>query len=256
MNQEFRYSKEFYHSVDNRASETAKVIFRELRNYLNVTTMVDAGCGSGAWARTAIDEGFTQAFGVDLSSSLDLIKKNKSFEKILANGNLILIERDFVKDSVSGLPVAELAICLEVAEHLPPEIGASLITRLTEASNFVIFSAAQPGQGGTYHINERPIEFWVEEFAKYNFEPFDPFREILRKSQNVPRFYALNMLLFVSKGSINTDKRVLDKHALNNARVVRKDQLDKRTLIEKMRYALIKKLPLKFVTALSKRFKY
>jgi SAM-dependent methyltransferase len=256
MNQEFDYSKEFYQSVDNRASETAKVIFRELRNYLSVTTMVDAGCGSGAWARTAIDEGLTQAFGVDLSSSLDLIKKNKSFEKILADGNLILIERDFVKDSVSGLPVAELAICLEVAEHLPPEIGASLITRLTEASNFVIFSAAQPGQGGTYHINERPIEFWVEEFAKYNFEPFDPFREILRKSENVPRFYALNMLLFVSKGSINTDKRVLDKHALNNARVVRNDQLDKRTLIEKMRYALIKKLPVKFVTALSKRFKY
>jgi SAM-dependent methyltransferase len=256
MNQDFCYSEEFYQSVDNRASETAKVIFRELRNYINVTSMVDAGCGSGAWVRTAIDEGLTQTFGVDLSSSLNLIRRNKSFEKMLANGSLILNERDFVEDSKSNLPVADLAICLEVAEHLPPKIAASLVARLTEASRFVIFSAAQPGQGGTYHINERPIEYWVEEFAKYNFEPFDPFREILRNTQSVPRFYALNMLLFVSKGSINNDKRVVSKSSLDNVRVDRKDQLDKRTLIEKVRYAFIKKLPVKVVTALSKRLKY
>ena len=256
MNQKFNYSKEFYQSVDNRASETAKIMFQELRSYLSVTSIVDAGCGSGAWVRTAIEEGLIQAFGVDLNSSLNLIKKDKSFEEMLTNNNLILIERDFVEDSKSGLPAADLAICLEVAEHLPPEIAESLVARLTEASSFVVFSAAQPGQGGTYHINERPVEYWVEEFAKYNFDPFDPFREILRSSQSVPRFYALNMLLFVSRGSLNTDKRVLNKTALNNVKVVRKDQLDKRTLIEKIRYAFIKTLPVKIVTELSKRFKY
>ena len=256
MTQGFHYSEKFYSSVDLRASNTAKVVFKTLKSYIHVDSIVDAGCGSGAWVRTAIEGGVTRAYGLDLLSSLTLIAGNINFEKILTNGMLILKERDFVKDSQSKLPSADLAICLEVVEHLPPNIATSLVAKLAEASKFVVFSAAQPGQGGTYHINERPIEYWVEEFAKHNFEPFDPFREILNKSKDVPRFYALNMLLFVSKEALESDNRIVDKTVFDRVKVNNLRQLEKRTPLEKFRYTLMKKLPVRVVTALSMRLKY
>lgn len=256
MTQGFQYSDKFYSSVDRRASDTATIVFKTLRNYLHVESIVDAGCGSGAWVRSAIAEGMVRAYGIDLGSSLNLISGNISFKEILANGKLILKERDFVEDSESKLPSADLAICLEVAEHLPTKIATTVVAQLTEASKFVVFSAAQPGQGGTYHINERPLEYWVKEFAKYDFVPFDPFREVLRKGNNVPRFYALNMLLFVSKESFESDNRIIDKTALALVKITDLSQLEKRTPLERFRYALLRKLPVSVVTALSMRLKY
>jgi hypothetical protein len=155
------------------------------------------------------------------------------FKEQLNSGKIELIERDFVSDPISEFPKADLAICLEVLEHLPLSVANSLIARLTEASNFVIFSAAQPGQGGTYHINEQELKYWVDQFAKFDFEPFDPFRDILSQSKFVPRFYSLNMLLMVSKEGLSRENRV-----------------------EKIRYKLIAKLPVSTVTELSKKFKY
>jgi hypothetical protein len=45
----------------------------------------------------------------------------------------------------------DLAVCLEVAEHLPPERAESFIRELCDLAPVVLFSAAIPGQGGTGH---------------------------------------------------------------------------------------------------------
>jgi 2-polyprenyl-3-methyl-5-hydroxy-6-metoxy-1,4-benzoquinol methylase len=49
----------------------------------------------------------------------------------------------------------DLVICLEVAEHLSPESGRYLVRALSQAAPLVFFSAAVPGQGGSYHVNEQ-----------------------------------------------------------------------------------------------------
>ena len=194
MKQNYSYTEDFYRSVDKRASDTAKLVFTVLNEYVKVSSIVDAGCGSGAWIRTAIDMGIQRAIGLDLASSLTLIERNTDFKNYLEKGEIVLAERDFVFDPTSQFPKADLAVCLEVLEHLPPEVAVSMVARLAEASDFILFSAAQPGQGGTYHINEREISYWVTEFAKFGFDPYDPFREILGKANYVPRFYSLNMI--------------------------------------------------------------
>jgi SAM-dependent methyltransferase len=256
MKQKYSYTEDFYKSVDKRASDTAKLVFTVLNKYVRVSSIVDAGCGSGAWIRTAIDTGIQQAIGLDLASSLTLIEKNTDFKKYLEKGEIVLVERDFVFDPTSHFPKADLAVCLEVLEHLPPEVAVKLVARLAEASDFILFSAAQPGQGGTYHINEREIVYWVTEFAKFGFDPYDPFREILGKMNYVPRFYSLNMILFVSRDALQLDEAIIDRSSLLELKISDSKLFDKRTILEKIRYKIVGNLPVSVVTALSKRLKY
>ena len=66
----------------------------------------------------------------------------------------------------------DLVVCIEVAEHLTPARGPILIEELCRASNgSVWFSAAYPGQGGTGHVNERPMVYWSQRFAEHGFLP-------------------------------------------------------------------------------------
>jgi hypothetical protein len=54
----------------------------------------------------------------------------------------------------------DLAMSIEVIEHLPPPLGERLIDLLCAAAPRVLLSAATPGQGGYGHINEQPHEHW------------------------------------------------------------------------------------------------
>ena len=256
MQQEFEYSEAFYKSVDKRAAETASLVFKVLSRYVKGNSILDLGCGSGAWLQAALEHGYTSATGVDLSSSLDLIKKKAFFQKHISDKSLFLIERDFVSDPLSTIGPADVSICLEVVEHLPSENAKGLVKLLTETSDFVVFSAAQPGQGGTHHINEQSLAYWVEEFTKYNFHPFDLFRSILADQKNIPRFYALNMLLFVNGENVKTKMLILNEESLYAKKVKDMSKLDKRSYLERIRYAIVQQLSVKFVTRISKRFKY
>jgi len=64
----------------------------------------------------------------------------------------------------------DLSLCIEVAEHLPPDRADYLVRLLATCSDTVFFSAAHPGQGGTLHLNEQPPEYWLERFRSYGFD--------------------------------------------------------------------------------------
>ena len=254
--QRFNYSPRFYSSVEERARATATEVFKVLKVYLEIESIIDIGCGSGAWLEAALESGIKKATGMDLSSSIEVVQNNPKLEPYISDKSLTLIVRDFVADSTTSFAESDLAICLEVVEHLPEQVGLDLVQLLTESANFVIFSGAQPGQGGTYHINERPLTYWVEEFKKYSFVPYDPFRSKLQEQQKLPRFYALNMLLFVNQKVIDTSKLVLNPERLASCCVVDVKQLDNRTVVEKIRYWFISKLPQVVVTYISGHVKY
>jgi len=57
----------------------------------------------------------------------------------------------------------DLMLCIEVAEHLPPEAAGVLCDTLARhCSGLLVFTAAQPGQAGHGHINCQPPEYWRE----------------------------------------------------------------------------------------------
>jgi SAM-dependent methyltransferase len=64
----------------------------------------------------------------------------------------------------------DLSLCIETAEHLPPDRADYLVDLLAGCSDTVFFSAAQPGQGGTLHLNEQPREWWLDKFRARGFD--------------------------------------------------------------------------------------
>lgn len=98
-------------------------------------------------------------------------------------------------------PKFDLAICLEVAEHLPPESSHNFIKALCEHSDHVIFSAGCPWQPGQNHINCQWPEFWQQLFNQSGFACEDNIRPRIWNIQGIEIWYRQN--LFTARRSCN-----------------------------------------------------
>jgi SAM-dependent methyltransferase len=152
--------------------------------------VAEFGCGPGHLTRelaklgvkvTAVD-GFSQP---DFSGlSIEFHRVNLNDPTSIAN---VFTEQHF-----------DLAICLEVAEHLQPEASPTLVNWLTQVAPIVVFSASVPGQGGHGHINLSPRDYWHNLFTNKNFVITDRIREKLRLHASVAPWYRYNVLDYVS----------------------------------------------------------
>ena len=99
----------------------------------------------------------------------------------------------------------DLALSLEVAEHLRPESADQFVNTLVGLAPKVVFSAAIPYQGGYRHHNEQWPDYWAEVFERYDYVALDCLRDPLWRNPSVPTYYRQNMLLFVLKEQVATD---------------------------------------------------
>lgn len=91
----------------------------------------------------------------------------------------------------------DLAMSLEVAEHLPPSAAETFVGSITLHSDIVLFSAAIPGQGGQDHLNEQWPEDWMWRFAVRGFQCFDRIRPLIWRDDRISTWYRQNMILFM-----------------------------------------------------------
>ena len=66
-------------------------------------------------------------------------------------------------------------------------------------SDFVLFSAALPYQGGTDHINEQWLEFWAILFRRHDYVACDLFRSRVWSNKSVEYWYSQNLILFCKR---------------------------------------------------------
>ena len=136
----------------------------------------------------------------------------------------------------------DLLISLEVAEHLPKESADIFVKSLTTHSDFILFSAAIPGQGGQYHVNEQWPNYWNEKFVDNGYEAFDILRSHFWNNENVFWWYKQNMVIYAKKGSLVCNEFEIEKHVKS---LVHPDLYSKKTTKPKYlknRKALIKLL--------------
>ena len=184
------YNHEFYVNRRNATLHAARTILSYVFDYLgDVKSVVDYGCGRGTWLSVAEELGAKDIHGFEGHWL------NRS-EADVASNNITLVDLE------EPTPVSrrfDLAVSLEVAEHLSPDRAASFVSDLCEASDYVLFSAAIPNQGGTHHINERWQSYWASLFAENGYGPIDCVRPKIWNSNEIPCWYRQNIILYSNK---------------------------------------------------------
>lgn len=180
------YNSEFYTDMQVSSLTSAKEIIPLLVNRYQPVSVVDVGCGTGAFAQEFILQGIHDVTGYEggwMRDTETLLKKDKYVYVDFTNG-------------IESTRTYDLCVCLEVAEHLDISSARTLISILTSLSEKVVFSAAIPRQGGNHHVNEQWPEFWAELFAeKGYFLEWDP-RLCIWNNSNIASCYRQNLLVF------------------------------------------------------------
>jgi cyclopropane fatty-acyl-phospholipid synthase-like methyltransferase len=188
------YDADYFDKREGRAARSAIVIAESIVKDLNPTTVVDVGCGTGTILDALRQKG-CQVFGLEYSeAALEYCRKK----------GLNILKFDLQKDSFSGNHF-DVAISTEVAEHLPAAVADRYVSLLTSLSKIVIFTAAQPGQGGTNHVNEQSPSYWTTKFYNLGFQLDEAlshrWQEVWKASGIVVNWYYLNLMIFREKDS-------------------------------------------------------
>lgn len=148
---------------------------------LRPTTVLDIGCGTGAaleyFAQCAIES-------VGIENSKVAILKSKVSSSIV---------RFNLKQELCLGKRFDLVWCFEVIEHIHPRFEGNFLKTLTNHSDTIVLSAAQPGQGGRGHFNEQPPEYWVQKFRAMDYRLDTTFTDKLRSTGEI---FAENLLCF------------------------------------------------------------
>jgi SAM-dependent methyltransferase len=182
------YTSDFYSAQADGSAASAAVVVPLFLALLPVKSIVDVGCGVGTWANEFLVNGVPEVLGIDggyvnpsqLRIPARLFVAQNLLEPIRLNRNF------------------DVAVCLEVAEHLPESRARGLVADLTSLARCVLFSAAVPGQGGTQHLNEQHLSYWVALFQKHRYEAIDAIRPLVLGNSSVEWWYQQNTVVFAS----------------------------------------------------------
>jgi SAM-dependent methyltransferase len=194
------YDDRFFDAQIAGSIRSAEAILGLLFDFYRPQSVIDVGCGRGTWLAVAGALGAQALAGVDGDwvDPAQLLSDRIEFRAVD-------MERDF--DVGAGY---DLALSVEVAEHLSEGRARPFVEILCRASDVVLFGAAIKHQGGTNHINEQFQSYWVRIFESQAYECFDVIRPAVWNDDDVEWWYRQNTLLFVNRhASIELDREGL-----------------------------------------------
>jgi SAM-dependent methyltransferase len=183
----YSYQDDFFDWVDRSATRSAQAFIPRVTGLLAPSSVLDVGCGRGAWLREwSRQGGVLSVRGVD-GGYVDSAKLLFPSDKF----GVVDLESDF-----SLGEHFDLVQCLEVAEHLSAAAGPKLVASLVRHGSVVLFSAASPGQGGEFHINEREPEYWRSLFGEHGYQMYDCVRPRVAGVRSIDPWYRYNTFVF------------------------------------------------------------
>ncbi len=193
------YDKAWFETQAEPSARSARALVPHVFETLGPRSVVDYGCGTGTWLAAMSEAGVEEVRGVD-GSYIDRAQLHIPPEHFSP--------MDLREPASVGS--FDLAICLEVGEHLPASAAAPLVETLVGSAPAILFGAAVPGQGGTHHINEQWQSYWSELFASHGFQPTDFLRRRFWSDQQVAYYYVQNTLLYTREGKPGDPVELLD----------------------------------------------
>lgn len=182
------YDAGFYNSIRDitiRSAQTVVpiVMMRLQQAGIPINSVIDVGGGQGWWAREFSNCGARRILCVDgpyvHQPAVPFIPQDLE-SPLLLHGTW------------------DLAVCLEVGEHLTEKRAPGLVDELTSIAPVVLWSAAIPEQGGEHHINEQPPAYWSDLFSHNGFHMSGYLRDLIWDDTSVASWYRQNLMLAVS----------------------------------------------------------
>lgn len=200
------YNKGFYIQQMKESRTSASHVLPVLFEYYKPKSVIDIGCGTGSWLAEYVANGVNDIIGIDgdyVDRPMLQIPRDKFLPHDLSKASDIRLGRRF-----------DLAMSLEVAEHIPHDLSQDFIGWITGLADVVMFSAAIPYQGGTDHVNENWIEYWALIFRKFSFYPLDIIRSRIWNNPNVCWWYRQNIIVYARESVMSTLFPAFDKKTI------------------------------------------
>ena len=194
------YGEEYYLRMSRKSAQAdAEATCEILVGEFEPRSVIDLGCGVGRFLRPFHQRGIS-VYGVDAAASA-------------INNSLIPTEYLDQHDLREPLTVEsryDLVICFEVLEHLSEDYANIIVSTISDAGDIAVVTAATPGQGGSYHMNEQPKEYWIDKFQKCGMVFLPEKTKHIRAKINVEELSWVtdNLLIFQQANSqlINQDE--------------------------------------------------
>lgn len=176
------YDTVFYDAIRAGCRRSAEVIVPLVYNEIEPASVIDVGCGEG-WFGKALEDAGCEVLGVEGDYAEPVIRVSVAD----------------LEEPGSFTGAFDLAVCLEVAEHLSPGRAHSFVADLCVAAPVVLFSAAVPGQPGNGHVNCQWPSYWVDLFEQQGFSVSDALRWRIWDEERVEPWYRQNLLVASSR---------------------------------------------------------
>lgn len=196
------YNQEFYNEEGSAALAASEIIMSYVLSKLECRSVVDFGCGTGEWLNACkkISDGkINTVLGLD----------GEYVEEFLVLNRNEFYATDLTSDIQLNLKF-DLAISLEVAEHLPQKYARQFVQNIVRHSDIVLFSAAVPYQSGMAHVNEQYPSYWEKVFTEFGYVVCDCIRKRFWNDKRIPFYYRQNILFFVKKGLESEIKKLFN----------------------------------------------
>jgi hypothetical protein len=190
----------------NERVQSALKCLRLIRPFVDFESVVVFGCGVGAWLEACRQLGARNLLGFEgewISKTETVVPRDLIRVRDLSSGVIDLQKR------------YTLAMTIEVAEHLPEQAADGFCESLVRASDYILFSAAIPKQGGVGHINEQPLPYWVEKFWRLRYIPIEPIRPYIARDRTILPWLRQNIVMFV-----NYEEAIRSREVMRFARPV------------------------------------
>lgn len=165
-------------------------------NY-KITSVLDIGCGVGSYLEGHIRAGVTRVKGIEYNYKSAISHIPDILAPHISHG-------DATKKLESLGDKYDCVWSVEVAEHIMPEGTDQFIDNLANlTNNYILLTAAPPGQSGTGHINLREKSFWIEAIKAKGFDYLEEDVEMLVDAwgkMGAEWYITKNVMLFKKKG--------------------------------------------------------
>jgi hypothetical protein len=183
------YDSHFMDYTAQSSRHSARAIAGYVQSTIPVRSVLDVGCARGTWLEEWRRTQVADIFGIDG----DYVQASQ-----------LLIPADHFRAADLSQPIAlgrrfDLVQSLEVAEHVSANAADTFVSNLVDhATGAILFSAAPPGQGGEFHVNEQPYEYWRAKFHRHGYEPYDCVRPQIMHDAAISFWYRYNVLLYLT----------------------------------------------------------